>query len=402
MIKCPSCGFHNSQDRERCLKCSAALKSTLVPDGSAVADKAAPRVDLRTAFNRLRERAAAAVQGDLPVNVPHRFPWTAAHLAILFGAGQWYNYQPRKALVFAVIQLALLGVFVFTFFKWWNDWVALVVVLWVFFAMAEAYSVAVKINGDYWRWRNLFALWSALIFYVATFLFVGQLFGSGFFYITTVRGRGLSPSLEPGDTLFVLAWPFYRPLLRPGSLVYYDPPRFQYFRPGTVSTDTYIANERNSFGVISARGGDTMSWDPGGEIVVNGEPLPPHRLPIDPNGTPGAYTVTVPQDEYGILFTHRVIEQGMLSFLGGSYNAAIPNPREATRGGFGILEYENAVTVPPEEIYGIVLFRFHPPPRRAWFGLGGGIWADYPDGYPEVAAPAEDAAPSPQEAAPES
>jgi len=383
MRRCPACGFHNPETKDRCVKCSASLVSQMVPDGSGAADlpEPGPRVDIAG------QRLLAAIRGrlhfDLPTGLPHRFPWSAAYLAMLFGAGQAYNRQYAKAVLFGLIQVAVLAVFLLTFFKPWNDWIALAALAWLFYAMSDAYSCAVKINGDSWRWRHLVAVWFALFFFVGSFVFLLQVFGNGLLFLTTINSRGLSPAFEKRDKVLVLAWPFKNWWVQPGTVVYYNPPAFSMIRPGALSTDVYTLNERNSFGVITALPGQTISRNKGGPIMVNGLAVPPRLLPLIPAGALDTFEVPIPADHYGVVFSHRVSEEGPLSLLGGAFGGTVPTPRQAEGQGFGVRDYDVVTRVPKGEVYGIVLFRFHPPERRAWFGTSGGIWSENPAGYPD-------------------
>lgn len=379
MKKCPTCGFNNLDNRERCLKCSTALDSQAVPDGSHVAD-ARPPAFQETLFGarRLVYTLGQKLQRELPLGVPRRFPWSAAYLAILPGVGQLYNHQKFRALIFALIWLGLLAFFLITFFQPWNNWVLLAFVLWIFYAMADAYSMAVRINGDRWTWRQVIAVWFSVMFYLGAFLFAGQFFGFGLFFLPTVKSPGLAPAFVPGDKLFVLGPPFMTSKLQRGSVVYYDPPRFTFTRTGGLTSDIYSLNEKNSFGVISAVEGESLDVADTGEIRVNGMIVLPHQLPLNPSGVPGPVRFDIPPGHYGILFSHRVIEQGFLSFLGGSYSGDMPTPRDAVRSGLLLELYDEVVQVPESEIEGIVLFRFHPPERRTWFGWNGGVWKELP------------------------
>ena len=372
MLKCPSCGFQNPDSRERCLKCKTLLRSNSVPDGSHAADAPEPRVHPRIAARRALSVLGRKLQGRLPDGVPRRFPWTAAYLSLIPGAGQFYNYQPRKGFVFLLIWSALIGLAAWTWFDWVNNWILLGLVFWIFYAMADGFASAARINGDYFTTRNLLAVWFGLMSIICAVIFLGQLFGYGFFYMTTVKSSTMSPAIDRGDKLFILAWPFKNFLPGRGSVVYYDPPKLVYEKPGGLSSDIYTLNEQNGFGVITALEEESLSWE-GSDILVNGDPVPPRALPLIPEGIPGSGSVEVPADHYGIFFTHGVEESGLLSFLGGSFGSAVPNPAEAATGGFIVKNYTETIPVPEEEIFGVVLFRYYPPPRREWFGISGGI-----------------------------
>lgn len=375
MIKCPSCGFNNADSRERCVKCQTMLKAQAVPDGSHTADKGReapnPLVSIRRSYYFLGEK----LRGRLPENVPHRYPWSAAYLSILFGAGQLYNHQPRKAVLFACLYIALVGWIVYTWFDYGNNAAVLVAFFWMLYAIADGYSIAVKVNGEAFNWRNVAAVWFAFMFLISGVVFLGQFFSYGFFQMTTVKTDTMAPALERGDKVFTLS-AGEGLLMKRGSIVYFDPPPLVYERPGGLSTDIYSLNQQNGWGVITAVEGDLVKWEPGGPIKVNGEPIPPAWLPINPDGYPGSMEARVPKDHVCILFTHGVSQGGLLSFLGGSYGSAVPNPRIAAQSGYIIKNYEEAIMVPRSAIWGITLFRYYPPPRREWWGTGQGFWGE--------------------------
>lgn len=384
VIKCPSCGFANPESREKCLKCKALLRSQDVADGSKIADRPSMPNNPLYGFRRAVYTWSKKFERPLPTGLSHRWYWMAGYLGLFLGAGQFYNHQYIKGIIFALIQIAWFVAFVWTIFDPISDVVVLGMLFWHLFAMADAFSIAVKINGDRWTWRQLTALWFGLIFTVGALLFLLQFFGSGFFLLTSVRSSALRPAFEKGDKLFVWSWPFRESMITRGSVVYYDPTGITYIRVGGMSTDTFVANEQSSFGVVTGLPGDVISWEDLGQIKLNGAPVPPNLLPVNPNGTPGKNDgFTVPQDTYGVLFTHEVSEFGLLSGLGGSFGGGVPDPRSALRSGYGIQNYIEASTPPKDEMFGIVLFRYYPPERRQWFGYSGGLWQDYPTWYPE-------------------
>lgn len=376
MAKCPSCGFHNPSSRERCLRCNTLLVSQQVPDAGPVAETRPPRFQPQIAFNRAVYFLSNKLMRPLPTGLPHRWPWTAAFLGLFFGAGQFYNHQRGKALAFALAQSAIIALFVVTIMEPWNNFVALLVVFWHLYAMADGFTTAARINGTPWRWRQLVAVWFALMFMLGGLLFLGQFFGRGIFFLTTVRSDSLAPVFVRGDKVFVLASPF-APQPRPGSVVYYNPGRYVIVRPGLGGMDEQIiVNERNSFGVVSAVEGEVMSWEPGGPLLINGNPAPPKRLPVNPEGLPGRMEFRVPDSSFGILMTHGGYEGGVFSMLSPVHGQQLPNPGEAMQSGYRIENYDEAVLIHEEDVHGIVLFRYYPPERRVWWGMAGGLWGE--------------------------
>ncbi len=322
---------------------------------------------------------------ELPDRAPHRFPWSAAYLALIPGGGAVYNKQPTKALVYGSIQVMSIVAVIITILHPWNNYILLISLFWHFFAMADAYSTAVKINGMNWSWKSLLAVCCSFIFLFCSSLFFLQFFGQDFFQLVTVKTPALAPKIQKGDKYFVLKWPFGKSSIKPGSLVYYDPPRFAYHRPGALSTDTYSINEENSFGVITAREGDLVSWESPETVKVNEVLISPNRLPVYPEGIPGRMEFRIPEEHFAIIFSHSISEGGItgdilekVGFGQTSFKVTLPNPRQALAEGMYMELYDEAIKVHEDEIYGVVLFRYYPPERRKWFGTSSGLWEEYP------------------------
>lgn len=383
MRTCPTCGFHNTDDRERCLKCSTLLKSTALPDGSHLADKQADRLRLDIPFNIMLSRLGQKLAGKLPDDLPPRFPWTAAYLSMFFALGQVYNHQFVKALVFIAIQLSTWAVLIATWYNPNNNYVALVVVAWMLYQMTDAFIISAKINGTPFRLKHVFAMWCAWFFFLGATLIIGQFGGHGAFRLTTIRSGNMAPAFMAGDKVFVACWPKLWGSPRRGDIVFYNPKHYSYERPGGIGGNDIISvNERNGFGVITALGGETVSWAPKEPIKVNGVEVPWSQLPLRPDGVPGTMSIPIPAGSYGILQTHPISESGLLAGLGGSYNGAVPTPHDAARQGYLLREYPQSAIAEDEEIYGYVLFRYYPPERREWFGRGNGVWTSAPPNYP--------------------
>lgn len=381
MRKCPSCGFNNPESRERCVRCSTLLVSAAVPDGSVAAERGpdfAPGIALRRWIYFLGEKAG----GRLPHGVPHRYPWTAAYLSLIPGGGQFYNRQPVKAVILILLYIGFFVAAIATLFQPWNNWLLLAFVFFLFYVMADGFITANRINGALWGWKQVLAMWFAFMFFCGVVLTSGQFFAQGgLFYLVTIRTDSLFPGLKAGDKVFVLA----RELAGSppaGAFVYYDPPMYSVHKFTGLSTDIFTVNERNSFGVITATEGEIMAVARDGEITVHGVPVPPGRLPINPAG-PG-YDIEVPIDagHYGILISHATEESSILSGLGGSFAGRVSTPRQVLEQGNRLEHYTKAVHVPDQEIWGTVLFRYHPPERRTWWGFDGPLWEAYPTNYP--------------------
>jgi len=372
-MKCTSCGFDSPPTHERCFKCGAALRAQQMdidPDGLAAKRPGGPDV-----VARLRHTAFFAdkfLRFEIPTGLSHRYHWSAALLALMPGCGALYNHQPLKAGLLASTQLLIIAVGLLTIFEPWNNWVLIGICLWHLYAMADGVATAARINGENWHWRQIAMVWTSLLFGFGLLLIGGQYFGMGIFYLTTVRHNTLAPAFIKGDRVFSMARFLVPGGLRPGTVVFYDPPGYAV----QSGTDLILVNEQSSFGVVTGMPGDRVSWADRGAIMVNGAPVTPNRMPINPNGTAGAYDFVVPPGHYAVLMTHGVSDGSSLPGLGGF----VAPPRNSGP----TMNYIDALVVPKGEIWAAVIFRYDAPPRRKWFGLNRGVWDAPPPGYPEL------------------
>lgn len=396
--KCPVCGFNNPPSRERCVRCSAQLgagnvtsrwareEGTLGRAGESV--QRTWQTALQRAFRPFRHARLALArrfEASIPTGMPHRFPWTSAYLALLLGAGHWYNGQPVKAVFQGCVQGVLLAAAAVTFFEPYNNWVLLTALAWSLLMMADAFSTAVRINGQVWHFRLVLAVWSSLFFFVGITLFGLQFFGYGVFNLTTVRSAGMGPQLERGDKVFVLHRGFFRRPIGPGDVVYFRRERpFFVERPGSLFSTHWSVREQTAFGVVTATGGQTINRDQeDGRITVDGEAVPPALLPVNPDGYPHGWRVQVPEGRnYGIPHTHGVVDRGLINLLYGPEGQSMTTPREIMAEGMILRDYESSAVVHHHETFGVVLFRYHPPERRQWFGRRSGLWRENPENYP--------------------
>ena len=376
--RCNLCGFHNPPGRARCVRCSAMLGSRKLEGAEKRAGKLRDMPDPLAPLRRLAYAVGRRFDDSLPTGVPHRFPWTAGYLGLLFGAGQWYNYQPKKAMAMGLVQAGLLAWWAVNFFHPASNLILLLTLGWSLYMMADAFSAAVRINGQPWRLKFLFAVWFSLFFFVGFTLFVFQCFGYGVFNLTTVRSTGMGPQLERGDKVFTLMRWFAPGDIRPGDVVYFRQTYSYTYQDRTGST--YTVREQTSFGVVTALEGQTVERIDDGHIFVDGEPVPPELLPINPDGFPSGFRIEVPEGHYAVLPTHAVTDRGIIAMLAAGGLSVRP-PREMLEQGLLLRNYDRGSIVAREDIYGIVLFRYHPPPRREWFGRGGGLWSNYPEGF---------------------
>lgn len=381
MQRCPSCGFHNPETRDRCLKCSAALKSVDVKGIEKSAERHAPALSILPEIRKVWYRIGEKLTGPLPSDLPHRFPWTAAHLSLIPGAGQLYNHQPGKAGIFITIFVVLLAINVYTIFMAINNWIMLGFVFWIFYQLSDGFVTACKINGQPWHWKQLLAVWFAMMFYCGIFLMLMQFMGTyALFQLITIRSERMGPHLQSGDKVFVLSpWLAGKP--EPGDLIFYDPRSYAIEIVGALMSDTVIVNEMNSFGVVNARPGEVITTAATGEILIDGVPAPPKRLPLVPNGVPRIPETRV-EGIGGILISHGSENSGFLSVVGGSFAGSVATPRTASGGGI-MKDFEQTISVQPDEYFGKAVLIYFPPERRRWFGFSNGVWEEPPAGYPQ-------------------
>lgn len=376
MRKCPGCGFNNTDDRERCLRCSTKLIPDAVPD-PGVSDARTPGVfsELLIWLRRANYTLGNKLGGNLPTGLSHRFPWTAAYLSLLLGAGQAYNHQFVKAGIFAFVQFVSLAFLLLTFFQPWNNWVLLGVLFWLFYMMADGFISAARINGDPWRWRHVVAMWFAFMFFVTGSFFIFNAVTQRAVRLTWVVHDTLAPQLRQGDKV-VVTNPFFSPDFRPGMVVYYNPDRYVVRKPGQGDfgmEEIVSINEQSSFGVITAMPGQRLSWENEGHIMVDGEPVPPNLLPVNPFGYPGSFDMVVPDGHFGIIMSHGAMDR---------VTGSIGTPRQAVHRRYILNYYDEVVMVPEENIFGMVLLKYQPPESRRWYGASGGLWTEYPEDYP--------------------
>lgn len=360
--QCPVCNFRNPAGRDRCFKCSALLHQTTVPKAEHLASKGPDRMtDATGAMNRIFERWRRSLEWMPPENPAYRWASTAALLAVIPGLGQWYNYQPRKAIAYGTVQAGLAVAVGVTFFESYNNWLILALLLWTLLAMADAIQQSYRLNGRIYTPRLLWAYWFGLMLITGSILSAGQWVMHGVFTLVTVT-NDLGPGLRPGDKVLVARWPYWlqgRPQL--GDVVLYNPRMFSV----QTGEDLYTVRQRRTFGVISAYGGDTISWRDEGRPQRNGKPIANNELPLYPEGLLPEFELTIPKDEYGILLSTATSE----SYIG--MNFRVGTPRSIARNPKQGFEQANSVDI--HGVIGQVLFRYNPPQRRTWFGSGSGI-----------------------------
>jgi len=400
MKACPRCGFYNTDERERCLKCSSILEH----------DWAAAQQKVRLRRFHFHPIGAAGWNVwyvirrqfifRLPESCPYRYPWMAGFLSLLPGLGQLYNRQYRKAFWFLVGFVAAFWLAVTTVLNPFSYLFIGLLVAWVLFSFNDALVTATKIDGQEWTAGYTLASFSALFFYLGIFISLSQYFLVGLFIsfilyclysatwpkgevnrakILTTAGVAfgilllccflaksgnpvihrwiyweqdvLAPTLCKGDFLYVDCFTYWFREPRLGEIVFYNPRRYSIWQ----GENLYVVNMANAIERVVALEGDTFVRE-GGNFSRNGQPVPPELQPLNPAGLPVNFSFEVPKGHYLVLISYGP-EEKVLGGLGGTLRA--PSPREGASQDWGA-----ACMVARNEIYGRCLFIWHPVARR--------------------------------------
>jgi len=403
MKACPRCGFYNTDERERCLKCSSILEH----DWAAAQHKVRLR---RFQVHHLSAAGANAYYAvrrlfvfPLPESCPYRYPWMAGFLSLLPGLGQIYNRQYRKAAWFFVGFVAALWLAIVTILNPFSYVFVGLLVAWILLSFNDAMVTATRIDGQEWTRGYTIASFSALFFYLGVFMSLSQYFLVGLFisfilyclYSASWRGKEvnrskilitagvafgilvfccivarsgnpvihrwiyweqdvLSPTLRKSDYIYVDSFTYWFRVPRLGELIFYNPRAYHIQKD---EDNSYIVNLGNAIERLVALPGDKFVRDRG-NFYRNGQLAPPELQPLNPAGLPDNFTFDVPQGHYLILISYGP-EEKVLGGLGGTYRA--PSPREGMSADWGA-----ACLVARNEIYGRCLFIWHPVSHRRW------------------------------------
>lgn len=400
MKACSRCGFYNSDERDRCLKCKAILEH----DWGAAQQKVRLR---RFSFHRVTAALSnlglnlrLLMRVPIPEDCPHRNPWLAGFLGLLPGAGQYYNRQYKKILFFTPVFVALLAMVVLTIVHPTSYLLILALLGWMLFSFNDALVSATRINGQEWTPRQTIAMFSALVFYLGVFFSLSQFFLVGIFVgiilyclyhiywpsgevskskvwttaavsfgiliAVCVLGRSgnpvvhrwvywsqnnLAPALRKGDFIYVdcVSYWFRKP--RIGDIVFYNPPPYAIHQGENI----YAVNMNFAIERVVGLPGDVFVSKQG-EFFRNGKPVPPGEGPLHPSGLPGNFELHVPEKKYLVLISYGVSEN--MPIVG---SHASPAPNEGGSSDWGV-----ACTVRRGDIYGRCLFIWHPVARRQW------------------------------------
>lgn len=362
MKTCSVCGFHHLDSDAVCVRCGARLAPDAATEAflerqagrGRAASLAGGGLDI---FYRARGRAARSLQGlrrfftsELRRDVEPRAPLAAAWLSLIPGAGQLYNYQPRKALLFAGLWIALAALAGATLLRPWSNAVLLALVLWGVYAFHDGYRTARRMRDGFWHLRLSLGFFAAWIFLLCAGLLLAQ-YVLGF---TAVKFRhmsegALAPMIARGDRLGVdiLSYRFREP--RVGEIVYYKPKQITLDQGANM----YIEAPLNGLERIVAGPGETFARVRG-SYYRNGEPVPPDRGPLTESEVVWDYRLEAPRDAYIVIRSYT---------SGDTLGAAAPRMNEVR----AVMGWEEACVVRRHEIIGRVAFVYNPPERRQWF-----------------------------------
>lgn len=363
MRKCTSCGFHNFDTRDRCLKCRALLVTRV----DLVAPVARPRVNLnplyavRRSWERARRTLGRALAVPLPQGLPHRQHFLAAFLALAPGLGQLYNHQPRKVLYLLppFVACIVLAVRYITTPYIGNLCISGAIVV-SMASYTDALITAATINGQYFTLRNKLAALTYPFFLLGLFLTILSFMTYAKWPVLTLFRMNydyMAPELCKGDRVAGEALIFIFREPRPGDVVRYDPPQYS----ASVGSGDYLINPANGWERILAVGGETLERRDG-VFYVNGKRLSEEYYPVVTKNLPRDFRIECPAGKYIVLISARVEDTGFINQLRGGNNQA-PD--------LGGEKWEKACIVEKGTFLHTVIFErtlciYHPAEHRRW------------------------------------
>lgn len=361
MIVCPVCQFRNPDANVRCFKCNALLQDNAedVRGSLSRADHSSPPyVWLRflgflawlNTWNPLKRL------WQIPQNVAYRFPWTAGGLSLLPGLGQLYNRQPVKAAVIGSLWWAAAGICLITIHDPHSNYLLMVLLLSWLLVWNDAVASAVRINGEYWSFRNSIALWFAAMFLVGTSLVITQALGLNFFALVRIVHDAHSPALKKGDLIFVnnmSYWFWLKPRL--GDVVQYNPGSFKAEKGNNI----LLINLQDNFQRVVGIEGDHIEKRKG-RFYRNGVELSKIQEPILGDAIPD-FVFDIPPGRYFLPVT-AIPDDFWSAALGGS-EAKAP---KLFAPGWIFQDWDKAGMVEEPQIFGRAVAIINPPERRKW------------------------------------
>jgi len=305
----------------------------------------------RNLFRRVKK----ALSSEIP-EASYRFPFLAAGLSLVFGLGQVYNKQNKKAVLFCLVDAIGLTIVILTITKPYSNWIIFAFVAFLLYTYNDGLVTALKINGQQWTLRYTLAAYSALFFFLGFVTIIGQFFFFSIFKLINVTQPTLEPYIHDGDMIYVdcLTYKFRNP--KRGEVIFYTPKPFHIEVPGGLESSRYYIWERRTFERIMGIPGDVVERK-NGQFFVNGIPMPPWFQPLVPDNIFETMHFEVPEDRYLAIFSHSPQEMSLGPSWGGRA-PALNTPGVILDG------WDETCMVEEKEILGRALFIMNPPPHR--------------------------------------
>lgn len=366
MKTCPACGFHHSDLDTRCLRCNASLDASADPETEKFLASRAKgpllRPGLTARFDPLLiwgnvvrrfQRMIGWTRSALPDDVYYRKPWVAASLSLIPGAGQLYNHQAKKALLFIVVWFAAGALAIATFFQPYSNLIIGPTIFWMAYVFHDGLKTAITINRQTWNLRISMAMYLAWVFEFAVLCLILQAGLSMFFVkLRYIKTDALQPTISRRDRIAIdiLSYRFRSPRL--GEIVFYKPMNI------TLESGEQVEPYFNKHGIerIVAGPGQTFElrdgkyYRDGIEAPVDQYPLSTYWPSIWDGRLSARFKLTAPPGHYVILY----------SYVGESIELLF-GAQTTTR------HRREASVVAEEDIKGRVWFVYNPPGRRRVF-----------------------------------
>jgi len=355
---CPRCKFYNQDKNKRCLRCGWMLE---------------PVKDLPPLKPGLDYKKSAGLIGSVK-NLFHsvgRFfhseipetSYLAAGLSLVFGLGQVYNHQYKKAFFFFSGYIIGLGIIIPTITEPYSNLLILLFIAYALYTYNDGLVTALKINGQEWTLRYTLAAYSALFFVLGMGTIIGQFAFVALFKLVHVTQSTIQPFFYKGDIVYVdcLAYKFRKP--HRGEIIFYTPEPFEIEIPsGGFDSPRYWIQERRTFERIMGLPGDVVERK-AGKFYVNGNPLPSWCQPLLPDNIFNDLRFVVPKDRFLAIFSHSPKESEIFGPLT-SWGGKTP-PLNAP--GVILIGWDKICYVQKKQMIGRVLFVINPPPHRRFF-----------------------------------
>lgn len=419
MNVCPICGFRNPDQNVRCFRCEALLKHDDAEyDKSMAKARSKTKADWLVGFwgslERMWQGLPTRRLWEVPENLTHRFPWTAAGLSILPGLGQLYNQQFGKAAFLAAVWWSYAVFCLFTLTTPLSNWLLLGLLLVFLLIWNDALVSAIRINGQGWSLRNSVAAWFALMFmagivitalqFLLPFLIILALivwtnFVSAMFRVDqghwSTRGRFImgslgvfllamifmarqtnservftfvrifkdvhAPVLDKGDMVFVnnMSYWFREPAF--GEMVHCDPGPITIEQSAGMGTNVYRINIEDYFQRVIGLPGDRIERKDG-KYYRNGSPFPEDIEPIRGDLLPDG-TFEVPAGKYFCPITK--IPGDFTGNLASLLHMSGPQPTDIKSHGIMKGWFDSSM-LPKSALYGHAIAVMNPPTHRRW------------------------------------